>query len=120
MYSRIFHVSGRNAPTRKANQMARWSENLEELPRNKALAQQGFTFSSPANARKGDLWSNPSAGIKDKFIVKDVIKWTDADYGSIWYDITFDTSDTSKSISGIKIGENAGMGTFQVPIKQDA
>jgi hypothetical protein len=100
--------------------MARWSKNLEELPRLKSLSQQGFTFHSPENVRKGDLWSNPSAGIKDKFVVKDVTKWTDADYESIWYDITFENTSTSKSIAGIKIGENAGMGTFQVPIKQDA
>lgn len=104
--------------TEGISNMAIWSENLEELPRNIALAQQGFTFSSPTNARKGDLWSNPSAGQFNKLTVKYVTKWTDSDYETIWYIVAFE--ELSNLITSLRIGEGMGMGTFQVPVKQDA
>jgi hypothetical protein len=98
--------------------MATWSENLEELPRPKSLAQQGFTFSSPANARKGDLWSNPSAGQFGKLTIKYVTKWIDSDHEAIWYIVAFE--DPTNLITALHIGEGMGMGTFEVPIKVNA
>jgi hypothetical protein len=96
--------------------MATWSRELELASRPDF--QAGFTFSSPALARKGDLWSNPSAGITDKFTVAYVTKWTDSDHEAIWYVVTFE--EPSDVVDGIRVGEGMGMGTFEVPAKANA
>jgi hypothetical protein len=93
-----------------------WSENLEDLPR--LVSQEGFTFSSPTMARKGDLWTNPSRGIKEQFIVEYVTKWVHPEYSAIWYIVTF--SNPSDLITSLHIGEGMGMGTFTIPVKQNA
>lgn len=93
--------------------MAVWSENLEELPR--LVTQEGFTFSSPAMARKGDLWNHPSAGYMDKLTVEYVTKWTDSEHEAIWYIVAF--SNPTHLVTSLNIGEGMGMGTFEIPVK---
>ena len=96
--------------------MATWSRELELAPRPDF--QEGFTFSSPALARKGDLWSNPSAGVMKKYTVAYVTKWTDSDHEAIWYIVAF--AEGSDLITALHIGENMGIGTFEVPAKANA
>lgn len=94
--------------------MATWSRELEFSPRPDFPA--GFTFSSPALARKGDLWNNPSAGQFDKLTVAYVTKWTDSDHEAVWYVVTF--ANPTELITSLRIGEGMGMGTFEVPVNQ--
>jgi FPC/CPF motif-containing protein YcgG len=93
--------------------MATWSRELELAPR--VVNEPGFTFSSPALARRGDLWSNPSAGQFGKLTIKYVTKLTDSDHEAIWYIVAFE--DPTNLITALHIGEGMGMGTFEVPIK---
>jgi hypothetical protein len=96
--------------------MATWSRELELEPR--VVNEPGFTFSSPALARRGDLWSNPSAGQFEKLTVDYVTKWTDSDHEAIWYIVTF--VDPTCLITALNIGEGMGIGTFEIPAKADA
>jgi hypothetical protein len=96
--------------------MATWSRELELSPR--VVNEPGFTFSSPALARKGDLWNNPSAGVMGKFTVAYVTKWTDSDHEEIWYIVAFEEG--SELITALHIGEGMGIGTFEIPAKANA
>ena len=86
--------------------MAYWTQNLENEPRELNRPE----FHNVKFARKGDTWSNPSAGQKDLMIVEYVTKHVDPSYGAIWYTVTF--SNPSDSCKGLNIAEGLGMGTF--------
>lgn len=93
--------------------MATWSRELELSPR--VINEPGFTFSSPALARRGDLWNDPSKGYMEKLTVQYVTKWTDSDHEAIWYVVAF--ANPTELVTSLRISEGMGMGTFEIPAK---
>ena len=86
--------------------MKTWTVNLEDKPRTLDRPE----FYQPELARKGDKWHNPSRGIQEKLTVEYVTKYTDPNYDSTWYIITF--SNPLPNLTSLHIGEGMGMGTF--------
>jgi hypothetical protein len=83
------------------------SEALENNPRNLNRPE----FHSPALARKGDLWHNPSVGQHEKMTVETVTHYFGNDYGDEWYVITF-SNPLPHQPKGLNISAGLGMGTF--------
>ena len=82
------------------------TERLEDAPRTLEREE----FHAPALVRRGDKWHNPSVGQHDFMTVEYVTKYSDSNWGDVWYVITF--SNPLPHLKGLNIAEGWGMGTF--------